>query len=284
MRQKIKEIIEKKILEACVYTGEKRTKQRAISASSIKGDNLQWVLKYRYGMIDDEKVSQSQIGTLVHAGLEEALKGDDKIIVEQRLQIDLKDDFVLSGAFDALIEYEPDMFAIIDHKTVKHKVIAKLDKEGKDSPYSIQQRIYKHLLIKTEPEKYNESNVSMFLNLLIKDGAVHMGTPDHVIYEIEDEWTTQEIEKLLSDRVDSLLPYIEDDKLMPEDCDNKFWIRAKGKKAVPGRCLHWCSVSDHCPWYKSYNKGQAYSKQKSENNILKSMISRSRDKNKDIRI
>ena len=280
MRQVVQKAYFDAMQKATAYSGSLSKGDKVISASSVFSDDLPLLLKIKHGVSNDWEYGPSTIGSVFHIGADIVFKEHS---CSKRMSIPIVDGWTLSGEYDLLMEVDG-VHCIVDHKLTKSTILKRLDKEGADHDYAKQLRTYKYLLTQTEPEKYNDDNVKGFIAMSFKDGSDFMKVkvPHFTMYETDMSMTDDEMHKALVEKTKRLDMYLETNTL-PSDCENKLWAR-DGSTSKPMKCIKYCSVSDHCPWYKSYNKGQAYSKQKSENNILKSMISRSRDKNKDIRI
>jgi hypothetical protein len=235
-----------KIKNATSYSGNKLANKKIVSCSSILDDDLPWYLKYLHGAGSKWNFNQSTIGTLAHIGVESIFKQN-----AQRMELNIKDDWYLSGEYDVLLR-DNNTYAVIDFKLTKSTLYRDLDKQKDMHPYSMQLRLYKYMITKLYPEKYNNDNVKMYIAAAFKDGTRFKRdlVPDFDMIEIKNNMSDEAIEELLIEKVDRLQNYISNEKY-PEMCKKLFWNRRTGK-AKPERCLSFCDVAEHCKHYKKW--------------------------------
>jgi len=258
----LEKIYKEIILNSTQYSGEKKKRQKILSASQLLIDPIAWRLKYEHGVIERDNIGQNTIGSLLQLGIDECVDKYNKKHTEihalyaQRFTATLINDFTLSGEIDQLIEVD-DTLWIIDNKLIKHGKFEQIKKEGAYNEYALQVRAYKYLL--QQYDHYSKYNIRMVLFLWFKDGTKFGKKPltDYELYEIEDNFSNSEFEKeILYPKVLDL----EESLVIPsenlEQCSNLFWNnRGKGEKSEPFKCMYFCDYNKYCPHYKKYNKG-----------------------------
>ncbi len=266
MKNDVENFLHQTMLKATTYSGNKIKQKKILSASQITNDDLPLYLKYMFGLNKKEpQWGQNTIGSIYQLGCNnvfEAEKGE----IEKRLELKLKDGWVLSGELDHLVPFEYNgetHYAIIDNKLVKYSKVKEIKKEGNKHQYSIQVRMYKYLLHTVEG--IENDKIHTYLALAFKDGSWFTKTivPNFELVEIQNSLRDDEIQNMLNEKIDRMERYI-NNKETPDKCENLFW-RAAEKPAKPMRCIKFCDVSEHCPYHNRYTMG-------SKKNILNKLV------------
>jgi len=129
----------KQILKELQYSGNNKPEQKEISASMVGSDLQQCLLRYKHGTIPSESIGQSEIGSLVHLGLNNIDFGD-KVLREYNIKM-LYKDWTISGTVDR-IDLENQM--ITDTKVTKTYTIQSIENDDMH-PYRLQVNLYRIL-------------------------------------------------------------------------------------------------------------------------------------------
>jgi len=230
--------IEKIILEATEYGGNKNEEAKALSASQLSDDVLRLWLRYKYRVQPSEKIEMNTLGSLVHLGLEQIFKDIDNFEVEHSIEKKMDNGWSLTGTMDL---YDTKKNIIYDWKMIKKYRVKKILEQGTNDPYVVQMNVYRYLT-GSNPEMYIAS-FSSDAGVNFKDGSVESVFKLTEVPFIPDE----EIEKLFYDQVELLQQYIEPYKTPPQ-CED-LWPRKIKGEVVKARCAYYCSFKDLCPRY-----------------------------------
>jgi len=236
-------IIEK-IIEKTQYQGNNEPNIKQISASQFGDELLQIWLRYKYGVIPNEKFTQSTIGSLVHIGIQELIKNEPEMEIEKDVLVKFSNGWSLSGSIDIVDNKEK---VIYDIKVTKQYTISQLKKEPKHH-YIWQLSVYRYLM-----KELTGSDYDIRLFAVLKDGSdfnVRDGhaTPHYEIIDLEPI-SYKEIEKRFNEIVEQLESY-EQIGSYPEQCKD-LWIRKlKNGNTIKMKCEVYCAYKDVCPYYK----------------------------------
>jgi hypothetical protein len=245
------------ILESTTYSGNKIKQKKILSASQINNDDLPLYLKYMYGLNKKEpQYGQNTIGSIYQLGCDKIF--ENKVgEIAKRLELKLKNEWLLSGELDHLIpfEYNGDThYVIVDNKLVKYAKLDEILKKGDKHDYSLQVRIYKYLLHVVMG--IDNDKIHTYLFLAFKDGSWFTKSiiPNYKLLKINNTLNDKELEQLFYDKTNRMDYYFDNNEI-PDKCKNLFW-RAAEKPAKPMRCLKFCDVSEHCSYNNKYTKGR----------------------------
>jgi len=224
----------KQILKSLQYSGNNKPKQKEVSASMFGSDLQQSLLRYKYGIIPSESIGQSEIGSLVHLGLNNIDFGD-KVMREYNIKM-LYKDWTISGTIDR-IDLENKM--ITDTKVTKTYTVQSIENDSMH-PYRLQVNLYRILAEQKFGCKFN-----MQLEVFDKQGGYNYRKgekiPDLVYITIE-----KIDNQIIYDRIDEIIEFIEAGS--EKQCDD-VWVRKVGGKAIPTRCELYCSYKQVCSKY-----------------------------------
>lgn len=241
--------LEQIILDACAY-GREPLEER-ISASQILNDDLQIVLSYKYGSIEDTEIGDNTIGSICHLGLENIFKGKDNFLVEHTSEY-VVNDIAISGTAD-LVDTEGKI--IYDYKVTKNytrKMFQKDCKEPLKSAYIVQLNINRWLIEKQSKESYDVA-----LPWFLKDSKKINGEKAFYIDEVP-KIDDIDLEELVLQKTEVLNNYIEH-KEMPGKCSDLWTRKDKAGNVIDTRCELYCGFKNVCPYRN--NKG-SYSQDK----------------------
>ena len=237
------------ILDITQYGGNQEKEVKAISASQIDTDVLQLWLRYKHGVLPSKDISQAEIGTLGHKGVESEIL--DRLIAtdvvpEVELEYEMKNDWKLTGTAD-IVDYE--CRVIYDLKFIKKYRVEKLQKAIEKDPesdtYIWQMNVYRYLLKKMTGQRFR-----MVVASLSCDGGFNFrkGIKEPVYQEIDIPILDDGIiESQFNTQVGLMENYLNKDKIPPV-CDD-VWPRKVAGTTVPVRCLQYCSYKEVCPRY-----------------------------------
>ncbi|NPA45137.1 MAG: hypothetical protein GXO49_06375 [Chlorobi bacterium] len=234
----------KKIIEKTQYKGNNDPNVKQISASQFGDELLQIWLRYKYGVIPNEKFTQSTLGSLVHIGIQEIVKHEPEIEVEKDVLVKFSNGWTLSGSIDIVDNKEK---VIYDIKVTTNYTLENILK-NKDHNYIWQLSVYRYLMKELTGIDYNTK-----LLMILKDGnefdnRKQASTPHFEIVNIEPK-TYSDIESKFNEIVDKLELH-EEIGSYPEQCKD-LWIRKlKNGKIIKKKCEIYCSYKDVCPYYK----------------------------------
>ena len=224
----------KEILKATEYNGNSESRVKEISASMMSGDLQQSLLRYKYGVIKNNKIDQSEIGSLVHLGLENVFFGD-KVRTEYAVSMDYKG-WKLTGTIDRL---DKDEKMITDIKVTKTYTIESILKDLMH-PYRLQLNMYRILVENQRQEKYN-----MQLEVFDKQGGYNYRKGKEIpslvyipIEKIDDE--------IIFNRINEIIEFIEIGS--EKRCDD-VWYRRIGEQTIATRCELYCQYKYVCSKY-----------------------------------
>jgi len=234
--------LEKIILEETKYIGSDI--KNSISASQVTTEPLQQYLKWKYGNIEDDKVGQNTLGSILHLGMEQILK-EKSALTEYSMEYKLWNDWTITGTADLIVDG-----AIYDYKFTKEYSRKMWLKDKENHQYTIQLNTLRYLWkqlpsdIKTEPK--------MYIVWFIKDAK--QGEPTMIIDEVP---LIKHIEDILIDATNELRQWVEND-IEPPVCKDKWTRKIKGN-TVHTKCMYYCSYNKVCPHYNpdSYNNKRA---------------------------
>jgi len=234
----------KKIIEKTQYQGNNKPNIKQITASQFGDDLLQIWLRYKYGVIPNDKFTQSTIGSLVHIGIQELIKSEPEIEIEKDVLVKFSNGWSLSGSIDIVDNKEK---VIYDIKVTKQYTVKQLKKEQKHH-YIWQLSVYRYLMKELTGIDYNTK-----LLAILKDGSDYNikegnATPHYEIIDLEPI-SYEEIKRRFNEIVNQLESY---DKLgsYPEQCKD-LWIRKfKNGNTIKMKCEVYCSYKYVCPYYK----------------------------------
>ena len=225
----------KKILKATKYSGNSKKNQKEISASMIGSDLQQCLLRYKYGIIENQNVKQNTLGSLVHLGLSHVDFGDE-VKCEYPVSIKYKD-WTILGTIDR-VDFKSHI--ITDIKVTKTYTIQSILKDDVH-PYRLQVNMYRILL-----KKLTGVDFDMQLEIFDKQGGYNYRKnetiPDLVylpIEKIDDE--------IIWNRVDEIIEFI---KIGQEKQCSDVWLRKVVSETIPTRCELYCLYKQVC---KKYN-------------------------------
>jgi len=250
----------KALVDATKYRRDKVGK-KVLSASSIMEEDLISYLNFFYEPVE-RNFDQSTIGSLFQLGVDKALDNSGfKSAI--RMEVELIDDWLLSGEIDQVIEDDNTVW-IVDNKLTKFSSYEKIKKD-RLHPYNIQLKVYEYMYKRI----YNTNKqIRTMLVLFFKNGTEFgKKIPNYLIIEdaglnIRDE----ELESIMFDKVKRMEHFIEK-KELPQECSEKFWDRSYNP-AKPMRCIKFCSQNKNCPYYKKFDYGH---KRKALKRLLNSL-------------
>ena len=243
--------IEKLILKATEYGGDKRAGQKAISASSLNKPLLQLWLRYKYGVIPAEKVTMATLGSLLHLGMEKVCEGKFTTEADYEAKLWANDEeWKLTGTIDAIeLGEDGKPKTIYDWKTIKRYRVETLKKHIEEDPWSddyiVQMNVYAFLIMRKHsvvPE--------MKIVTLSPDAGLNsrkgIEEPFLEIIDIPDLGMSQVGERVVQ-TIQDLQWHIKEGSVPPR-CEDT-WPRKVNGTTVPLRCMYFCSYQGYCPHY-----------------------------------
>jgi hypothetical protein len=247
---------EEMLLKASEYSGNREPGKKIFSASMLGGEHLQNYLKYKYGSEKSKQFEANTFGSIYQLGVDAAVdkitKHKVKYTSAKRIKIELPNGWIVSGEMDQ-IDWENKV--IFDNKVTTDTTITKIKSEGVNHSYALQMGVYKWLLHK-EALLNNEEAIEFasVLPVVDKKFSYFKDNKYNQLTFIEvDTYSIEDIEKLLIKKTDELDKYIELDQA-PEKCKQLFPYKPRKSNIVrPMRCIYYCDVAKHCPYYKTEN-------------------------------
>ncbi len=224
------------VLKATQYSGIKEANTRIISASQLGADPQEVLMRYKYGIIDDDTIGQNTLGSLVHIALEKIYSNKKGILVEYCPKPIKIDDLFLTGSIDRIDIINKE---IIDIKVTKTYAIKKMI-EGTSEAYRWQLSAYRYLMYRETGDDFK-----CFIEAWDKQGG-------YDVRKGEDIPTKQKIEiepysyEQVKARFRKLVEFVK--KGVEKQCDDVFLRKIKGK-TVPLKCLKYCSYNKVCKFY-----------------------------------
>ena len=235
--------LEKIILDATEYSGNKKKEIRAISASAIGKEPIEIYLRYKHGVNQSENIEQTTLGSLLHLGLEHIFKKHDGFITEHDFsEYELENGWKITGTSDLI---DMNTKTIHDYKMIKNFPIKKIKEEGIENSYVQQLNVYRILAENEFNTKFNTSILAFN-----KEGGINTRTGDLIpsyeeisLPKIEDKI----IINMALEKTNIVQEHIDNDTI-PEKCED-VWLRKIKQKTVPMKCAFYCSYSNECPHY-----------------------------------
>ena len=239
--------IEKIILDGTQYGGNSEPGIKALSASSLNAPVLQNWLRWKHGVLPEDKIKVTNMGSLIHLAIEHLIKKHNAredewdIMPEVHLEFPMDNGWDLTGTAD-IIDYKEGV--IYDIKNIKKYRVTKLREQGTKDDYAIQLNAYRFLNKMKTGEDFEMKVFAMSF-----DGGMDFrsGVDTPVLQIVDVPYIPdEEIIALFNDQVQKLEYHINED-MVPDQCDT--WVRKIRGKSVPARCLLYCSYSSVCPQY-----------------------------------
>ena len=228
------------LLKATQYQGNSDPRKDEISASELGSDITQIFLRQKYGVVKDTEFGQNSLGSIIHLGIETALKDCDGI--ETEVKLDPKDVFgiKLTGTADIINHNSK---TIYDIKTTKEYTVKQFVKDAENHHYTWQVNAYRYLAKEMYGENYN-----MKLMFVLKDGGLNSRTGVMIptIQEIEVPYICDsEIESKIKG-IKEELDLLHSGVMEIQPCKDTYIRKVKGQ-VVHMKCRYYCSYADKCP-------------------------------------
>ena len=239
--------IEEILIKETQYKGNNEPNVKQISASDFGSDLLQIYLRYKHGVPQNNKFTQSTLGSLVHKGIEEILKQYKDFETEKDVIVKFSNGWSLSGSIDIVDNTDK---VIYDVKVTKQYTVESLKKEPKHH-YIQQLSVYRYLIKELTGVDYKVKLIA-----ILKDGTDfdfrNGGSKPHIKVIDLEPMSYEEVENKFNEIVSKLEQY---DKLgeYPEQC-NELWIRKFKGKPLRTKCEIYCAYKDVCPYFKQFKK------------------------------
>ena len=253
--------------------------EESISATNIIKPALIWKLERQFEVEEDvSDLIASFDGTCLHAGVEKALEENSRYVVEKRFYKDIDVDgktVKISGQVDL---YDTETKTLWDAKrTTSYKVT-----KGTHDEYEQQLNIGRWLM-NNVPEKIAIGSFIKDFNF--RESMYNKNYPKAMFHPIPLRvWETEEVEEFIRKKVrekldPTLTPCTEEERWKRSDSfavmkegnkravrvfysmseaaefahgNEKMYIEQRDGENV--RCLHYCKVKDHCPFFEEFNK------------------------------
>jgi len=237
---------EESILNITQYSGSKEAGIKRISASYINSDPLVVYYRYKYGIIDSNRIGANTLGSLLHLGLENL--EIENVELEKSIEMEIENDWIISATID---------YINFENKTIRDFKVTKrytYEKFNQDSDYAWQLRMANYILMKN---KIIDAPYKMYVSMFLKDPEENYKNKElsTLVYREVDPVPDKEIEakiKALANEVDS---YINGSK--KEQCKDLWWRNKKvngTNTKIPMRCEKYCDYKNNCEFYsKPYN-------------------------------
>jgi hypothetical protein len=220
-------------------------------------DVLQNFLTVVYGSHKGTEIDDTTLGSVFHRGMEniaaEKLSwGEDiaELSIEQQMQADLNEDWIVSGRADLRYLHLPsDVYCIHDYKLIKHYAASQVVARP-DHPYRWQLGVLRWLANLTEPAARDKA-VHCFIDIFAKDAKRLNGELTYTQIQVPTgQILTNDIQSKLESSTRAIQNYIECGDIPPQ-CEDLWW-RTVGKTKVPTKCALYCShgKAGVCPYYK----------------------------------
>ncbi len=246
------------LLQASGYSGNRKSGQKIISASSLGNDMLQLYLDFKHGKSEDTKIEASNIGSIFQLGVDKACELEEAMAIDQelepqyisarRLTYELSNGWTVSGEIDQIDTVNK---VIIDNKLSTGTALKKVHEQGKSHSYALQLAVYKFLMWKDTGEDYSGA-------LAFGDKSASYFKPnsgDSMNYLNVETHDYKDIEQMLLEKSNTLQEFLDND-LEPTICADRFPKKERGR-TKPMRCIHYCNYSKHCKHYNPHSADQS---------------------------
>ena len=229
---------------------------KSFSGSQFGNTLLQNYLITLYGSQEEDCISQSDIGSVFHKGMEDIFRTEsfsnnnpEFIFLENKVSRELPNGWALTGTIDRThpILGADNHTQIRDYKLTKKYSGKTVHKEWYH-PYKLQLNSYLYSSTKLlKPTK-------LFLDLFYKDADVLLKEPGYEEIEVPVFEDFEEIALRVTDELEAAI----DSGITPPECTVKEkWLRKlKSGNTVPSRCMAYCGVASKCPYYQTSLKSQ----------------------------
>ena len=230
--------IEKILLDATQYKGNKEPGSKSLSGSELNNELLQIWLRQKYGVIESDSFEQNTIGSLMHLSIQEVLKKE--YLIEYSLNEKQDNGWELTGSIDLLSIRDRE---IIDIKSTKQYTVEKVLTEP-DHQYIWQLSAYKFLA-----DRYFNMDFDTKILFVLKDGGYDfrkmVNKPSLELINITPKSHKEVLDKF--NNIVEQLSILGDEH--PQQCKDLWWRKTKNG-SVPVRCMQYCSYNKVCPYYK----------------------------------
>ena len=254
----LKNKLESEILKLVKYSNEQDEKY-VLAASMIGNEELQVYLKIKYGSVEDTRMRETTLGSLVHKALEQIGEPDSDDLREYSMKQKIDDEWVFTGTADRIIiDHESKTVHILDYKVTKkyaHKMLLEDLKQNKTTNYSHQLGMLSFLW-KNEG-KYIDYEIKTYIVMIIKDIDPYaefkgQGIDEMLrIIEIPSEPSVASYQAF--QLMNSIKTYF-DTNTEPPKCEDVWTRKPKFvNKPIDTKCELYCAHNKYCPYYKQMN-------------------------------
>jgi len=218
------------------YGGNKDKENKAISCSQLGSDPQECLMRYKHGVIDENKFGQNSIGSLVHMAIESIFKHRDDFKTELALSMPIYEDWLLTGTMDL---FDVKNNTVYDIKVSKTYTLQKLKEEPRHN-YKLQVNGYRMLL-----EDNGYKDVQMKILFINKEGGFNARKNEDIpsIEIVDVEYAEN---GYIEDMVKEYVNFIQMGK--EKKCDD-VWVRNVKGKSMPMKCFKYCSYNNLCTQY-----------------------------------
>jgi hypothetical protein len=248
MNFNIKDVVLKATQYESGYVNDKD--DYVISASMIGKEPLQNYLSIVNGVVHNEEIDDTTLGSVFHIGMEIIMlnklnKNDGSGIrgIEKSWDWKLSNGWILSGTADLVTTDEHGAYSIHDYKLSKSYTLKMLKKEINTHTYTKQLQILETLM-KLDKNR-SELEVKLIVEFFAKDAKAIENEPTHTSLIVPNKQGTEEMNAVdttlneVLDITNSLQSYIETGQIPPKCTD--VWPRNVKGKIINTKCALYCS-------------------------------------------
>lgn len=227
-----------------------------ISASMVGKDPLQNYLSILHGTIDNDKISDNTLGTILHKGMEQLIvpqianEDDTQVFIEHNMVMILANGWILSGTADLMYANPGMPLTIRDYKFTKAYALKMFKQNPSAHQYSKQLSVLDLLAVKNHLHEPGEPDANeLICDFFLKDANAMKSEITHNPQMVVPTIDHATLEEQIVEETNILQAYIEAGEIPPR-CED-VWERNVSGKIIPSRCAYWCSYNKVCPHYSA---------------------------------